>query len=61
VNELSPPFSYLDPKPQSLTPFGSSYQFDLSVFTSITHADLIDHIRRVGVVFYQRIPAETKL
>ena len=37
------------------------YQFDLSVFTSITHADLIDHIRRVGVVFYERIPAETKL
>ena len=37
------------------------YQFDLSVFTSITHADLIDHIRRVGVVFYKRIPAETKL
>ena len=23
MNELSPPFSYLDPKPQSLTPFGS--------------------------------------
>ena len=36
------------------------YQCDLSVFTSITHADLIDHIRRVGVVFYERIPAETK-
>ena len=36
------------------------YQFDLSVFTRITQADLIDHIRRVGVVFYERIPAETK-
>jgi hypothetical protein len=27
VNELSPPFSYLDPKPQSLTPFGSFIRF----------------------------------
>ena len=36
------------------------YQFDLSVFTSSTHADLIDRIRRVGMVFYERIPAETK-
>jgi predicted nucleotidyltransferase len=33
------------------------YKFDLSIFSHITHADLIEHIRRVGVVFYERKPA----
>jgi predicted nucleotidyltransferase len=28
------------------------YEFDLSVLGVITHAELLDHIRRVGVVFY---------
>jgi predicted nucleotidyltransferase len=32
------------------------YEFDLSVLNEITHADLLDHIRRVGVVFYERKP-----
>jgi predicted nucleotidyltransferase len=34
-------------------------KIDLSIFAKISHADLIDHIRRVGVVFYekQRAPA----
>jgi predicted nucleotidyltransferase len=38
------------------------YRFDLSIFSQITHADLIEHIRRVGVVFYERKPtgAEVK-
>lgn len=36
------------------------YQFDLSVFAELTHAELIDHIRRVGVVFYERTPVEVK-
>jgi predicted nucleotidyltransferase len=30
------------------------YRFHLSIFSKISHADLIDHIRRVGVVFYNR-------
>ena len=30
------------------------YRFDLSILSQITDADLIDHIRRVGVVFYER-------
>ena len=30
------------------------YTIDLSLFESIDNANLIDHIRRVGVVFYQR-------
>lgn len=33
------------------------YKIDLSVLTSIDNAELIEHIRRVGVVFYSR-PAE---
>lgn len=33
------------------------YRIDLSIFSTITHADLIDHIRRVGVVFYEKQPA----
>lgn len=30
------------------------YLFDLSIFSQIEDPDLIDHIHRVGVVFYQR-------
>ena len=30
------------------------YTIDLSLFVSLTHPELIDHIRRVGVVFYER-------
>ena len=36
------------------------YEFDLSIFSALTHADLIDHIRRMGVVFYERKPVQTK-
>jgi predicted nucleotidyltransferase len=36
------------------------YQFDLSIFAKLTQADLLDHIRRVGVVFYEKTPAEVK-
>ncbi|MGL4767721.1 MAG: nucleotidyltransferase domain-containing protein [Formosimonas sp.] len=30
------------------------YQIDLSLFSQIDNLELIEHIRRVGVVFYQR-------
>jgi uncharacterized protein len=30
------------------------YTFDLSILAQITQADLLDHIRRVGVVFYEK-------
>ena len=30
------------------------YTFDLSVFRHINNSDLIDHIKRVGVVFYKK-------
>jgi uncharacterized protein len=33
------------------------YRFDLSVFSQITHPDLLEHIQRVGVVFYEKKPA----
>ena len=36
------------------------YKFDLSFFASLTHPELIDHIRRVGVVLYERTPVDTK-
>ena len=32
------------------------YSFDLSILAQITQADLLDHIRRVGVVFYEKKP-----
>jgi predicted nucleotidyltransferase len=32
------------------------YTFDLSILAQITQADLLDHIRRVGVVFYENKP-----
>lgn len=33
------------------------YQMDLSLFVSLTHPALLDHIRRFGVVLYERAPA----
>jgi predicted nucleotidyltransferase len=36
------------------------YEMDLSLMSSITHPALLDHIRRVGVVLYEKsaMPAE---
>ena len=36
------------------------YQIDLSLMASLSHPDLLDHIRRVGVVLYARssVPLE---
>jgi predicted nucleotidyltransferase len=36
------------------------YKFDISVFANLTHPNLIDHIRRVGVAFYEKGPVEAK-
>ena len=36
------------------------YEFDLSLLRELTHQELIDHIRRVGIVFYEKTPAEVK-
>ena len=36
------------------------YKIDLSIFTNLTHPELIEHIQRVGVVFYERAPVEVK-
>src|SRR6266496_974243 len=30
------------------------YKIDISILANISHSDLIDHIRRVGVVFYEK-------
>jgi len=30
------------------------YQFDLSAYSSLSNKELIDHIDRIGVIFYQR-------
>lgn len=32
------------------------YEFDLSQLDSLTHPGLLDHIRRMGIVFYERTP-----
>ena len=36
------------------------YQMDLSLFASLTHPALLDHIRRVGVVLYERADSRTE-
>ena len=36
------------------------YRFDLSIFSKISHPDLLEHIRRVGVTFYEQTPVELK-
>jgi len=37
------------------------YQIDLSAMASLTHPALLDHIRRVGIVFYEKnaLPRES--
>ena len=35
------------------------YEFDISILSKLTHPELIEHIRRVGVVFYERKPAQS--
>jgi predicted nucleotidyltransferase len=30
------------------------YRFDLSVLAQITHPELIEHVKRVGITFYQK-------
>jgi predicted nucleotidyltransferase len=32
------------------------YKFDLSLFSDLKHEELIEHIRRVGVIFYEKKP-----
>ena len=36
------------------------YQIDLSLMSSLTHPALLDHIGRVGVVLYERLPASVE-
>jgi predicted nucleotidyltransferase len=36
------------------------YKVDLSLFANLTHPELIDHIRRVGVVLYEKPPVPNK-
>lgn len=31
------------------------YKFDVSIFHQISHSDLLEHIRRVGKVFYEAV------
>jgi uncharacterized protein len=37
------------------------YRCDLSLYSHLTHAELLDHIRRVGQVFYDRKGAAVPL
>ncbi len=37
------------------------YMIDLSIFHQLTHQELIDHIQRVGIIFYERTPAQSRL
>ncbi len=30
------------------------YKFDISIFTEISNPNLVDHIKRVGVTFYEK-------
>jgi predicted nucleotidyltransferase len=34
------------------------YTIDISIFATLSHPDLRDHIQCVGIVFYERAPAE---
>lgn len=30
------------------------YKFDISIFSDINNQDLIDHVKRVGIIFYKK-------
>jgi predicted nucleotidyltransferase len=30
------------------------YKFDLSIYDFLTHTDILEHIKRVGIIFYQK-------
>jgi predicted nucleotidyltransferase len=40
-----------------LDALNTPYLFDLSIFSELTSQDLIEHVERVGQVFYQRPPS----
>lgn len=37
------------------------YMIDLSLFHQLNHPELIEHIQRAGIVFYERTPAQSRL
>ena len=37
-----------------------AYTFDISIFANIRNQSLIDHIERVGIVFYEREQSQLK-
>ena len=37
------------------------YKIDLSIFSTLTHPELIEHIRRVGIIFYERVAVQRRL
>ena len=37
------------------------YMIDLSIFHQLTHPELIEHIQRVGIIFYERAAAQRRL
>ena len=37
------------------------HMIDLSIFHQLTHPELIEHIRRVGIIFYERAAAQSRL
>jgi len=47
-------FSLLSTIADELDQLPLPYQFDLSILNNITNPDLVDHIERVGVLFYQK-------
>jgi len=47
-------FSLLSTIADELDQLPLPYQFDLSIFNNINSPDLVDHIERVGVLFYQK-------
>ncbi|MFY7816907.1 MAG: nucleotidyltransferase domain-containing protein [Akkermansiaceae bacterium] len=49
-------FSQLARIDEALDDLSLPYQMDLSAMASLTHPALLDHIRRVGFVFYEKSP-----
>jgi predicted nucleotidyltransferase len=47
----------LAPIATALDDLSLPYKIDICIFNKIEHRDLIDHINRVGVVWYQKKPA----
>jgi predicted nucleotidyltransferase len=54
IKDSSLNLTQLNAVKSALDDLSTPYMFDLSIYEQLTSAELIEHINRVGVVFYEK-------